>query len=564
MKIISIGLCVGILFSASVSSSAIAEEKSKAEPSQSAEPKAVARLTTMDVIDLLVKENILSDQRAAELVQSIVSEKTAKLSDDANAADEESKLDAKIVRVPYVPAFIKDQIRDEVRLGLRDDVVGDVIGQAKYERWGVPGVFPAWVNNLTFSGDFRLRAQADIFADNNSLINNLYLDVNEVNSSRSIALDPDFFYNIEEDRQRLRSRLRFAVNAKVTQGVDVKMRIATGSNNDPVSTNATLGNSNKPQNLVLDRAYIKISSELNNHTFYGGRMKNPWVGTDLIWDSDLNFDGLAYKYRPLQSANIFSEDRIFDTFVTLGAFPLAEVELSQNDKWLFGVQSGLNWSFNNQDKLDIVVTYYDYKNIQGQRNELNSNLLDYTAPDLAGRGNTLFNIANNTVATDEVLFALASDYNLVDLLIKYKLANFAPINVVLSMDYVKNIGYKQTDVLQRVGSVNNLLTIYGNETGEAHNQGYQVKLDVGWPSLMQRGNWKVSMAYKYLERDAVLDIYTDSDFRGGGTDVEGWVLDAKYAFDDATWLGLKLISADEIDGPPFGQDTIQLDLNAQF
>lgn len=561
MKIVSISLCFSLLFSSMV----MAEEQAKEESSgQESGAKSTSRLTTMDVINLLIKENIISDIRAEELIQSIVSEKILKTDEQDDSKDEESELEAKVVRVPYVPKFIKNQIRDEVRLGLREDVVGDVIGKAKYERWGVPGAFPAWMNKISFSGDFRLRYQSDIFADNNTLINNLYLDVDKVNSSESIALDPDFFHNIYEDRQRLRSRLRLSVNAKVTQGVDVKMRIATGKSDDPVSTNATLGNSNKPQSIVLDRGYIKIASELNDHVFYGGRMKNPWLGTNLIWDADLNFDGLAYKYRPLQTDNIFEEDRVLDTFLTLGAFPLAEVELSSDDKWLFGLQTGLNWSFNNQDELDIVLTYYDYKNIQGQRNEVNSDLLDYTAPDLAGRGNTLFNIANNTVDTDTVLFALASDYNLAELLIKYKLADFAPVNVVLSLDYVENIGYKKAEVLERIDSINNLLTIYGNEDGESHNQAYQVKLDVGWPSLMKRGNWKMSMAYKYLERDAVLDIYTDSDFRGGGTDVEGWVLDAKYAFDDATWLGFKLISADEIDGPPFGQDTIQLDLNARF
>ena len=560
MKNISIGLIAGLL----LSSIALAEEQSKEKLSQASGEQPSAHITTMDVINLLIREKVLDEQRAEELIQSIVSEKIADDVSEKESMSEESKVDAKVVRVPYVPKFVKNQIRDEVRLGLREDVVGDVMGQARYERWGVPGAFPEWVNRFSFSGDFRLRYQADIFADNNTLINNLYLNVAEVNDARSIALDPDFFHNISEDRKRLRSRLRLAMNAKITQGVDVKMRISTGNGDDPVSTNATLGNSNKPQSIVLDRAYVKISSELKDQTFYGGRMKNPWMSTDLIWDKDLNFDGLAYRYRPLQSDNIFEEDRVFDSFMTVGIFPLDEVELSKDDKWLFGFQTGLNWSFSNQDKLDIVLSYYDYSNIEGQRNTVNSNLLDYTAPDLVGRGNTLFNIANNTVNTDEVLFALASDFNLANLLIKYKLANFAPVNVELSLDYVENIGYKQADVLERIDYVNNLLTIYGNEDGESHNQGYQLKLDIGWASLMKRGNWQASMAYKYIERDAVLDIYTDSDFRGGGTDVEGWVIEGKYAFDDATWLAAKLISADEIDGPPFGQDTIQLDLNVKF
>jgi len=551
MNKVKLGI-VSVLLSVLVSNPVFAEEKS------------MAQLTTLDVVHLLVKQGVITQARADELIQSIVAEKSEKAIEEDKLNAEESELEAKVVRVPYVPDFIKKQIRDEVRLGLREDVVGDVLGQARHERWGVPGALPEWINRISFSGDFRVRYQSDLFAENNTLINNLYINMQEVNEQREISLDPDIFDNISEDRHRLRSRLRLAMKAKVTQGVDVNARITTGKFNDPVSTNATLGNSGKPQNIFLDRAYLKMTSELKDHIFYGGRMKNPWVSTDLIWDKDLNFDGLAYKYRPLETDNIFEEDRIFDSFVTIGAFPLDEIELSSDDKWLFGFQTGLNWSFNNQDKLDIIISYYDYRNIEGERNAANSNLLDYTAPDLVGRGNTLFNIANNTVNPDEVLFALASDYNLANLLIKYKIANFAPVNIVVSLDYVDNIGYEQTDVLERVEDVNNLFQLFGNTDGEGKTEAYQVKLDVGWPSLMKRGNWQASMAYKYLERDAVLDIYTDSDFRGGGTDVEGWILQGKYAFDDATWISLKMISADEIDGPPFGQDTIQLDLSARF
>lgn len=567
MKNVGSGFCCVLLLS-SLAMNSIAAVKDEQQQEKSFEKSASSvNLSTLDVVQMLIRQGVISEQRAEELIQSVVAEKqAAEIAKDKakKNTDDESALEAKIVRVPYVPDFIQKQIRDEVRLGLREEVVGDVMSQAQHERWGVPGALPAWINRISLSGDFRLRYQADLFADNNSLINNLYLNMQEVNDARGISLDPDLFYNIEEDRQRLRSRLRLAMNAKVTQGVDVKMRVATGSLNNPTSTNTTLGNSNKPQSLVLDRGYIKITSELKDHTFYGGRMKNPWMGTDLIWDGDLNFDGLAYRHQPLESDNIFDEDRIFDTFFTVGVFPLEEIELSSNDKWLFGVQSGLNWSFNNQDRLDIVFSYYDYQNIEGERNLPNSNLLDYTAPELVGSGNTLFNIANNTVNPDEVLFGLAADYNLANILIRYKLASFAPVNVVLNLDYVENIGYKQSDVLARVGSVNNLYQVYGNNDGAARTAAYQVKLDVGWPSLMQRGNWNASLAYKYIERDAVLDIYTDSDFRGGGTDVEGWVIQGQYAFDDATWLSLKLISADEIDGPPYGQDTIQLDLSSRF
>ena len=62
----------------------------------------------------------------------------------------------------------------------------------------------------------------------------------------------------------------------------------------------------------------------------------------------------------------------------------------------------------------------------------------------------------------------------------------------------------------------------------------------------------------------MLDIFSDSDFRGGGTDNKGYILQGQYALDDNTWMTLKLISADEIDGPLYGLDTVQLDLNAAF
>ena len=523
-------------------------------------------LSTIDIVNMLIKEGVISQQRADELVQIIATDKSAKKIQKSKAAvSQETPLNTKVVRVPYVPEYIQNQIRDEVRLGLREDVANDVIGQAKHERWGVPDALPSWVNKISFKGDFRLRYQGDYFADGNSTQENIYIDAQAVNEAGTINSDPSFFHNITESRQRLRARMRLAMNAKVTEGVAVGMRISTGNLNDPVSINQTMGNSLKPYQLVLDRAFIKMESEIKNHTFIGGRMPNPWVSTDLLWDKDLNFDGVVYKYRPLQSDDMFDEDRVFDTYLTFGAFPLDEVELSSSDKWLMGFQSGLNWSFDNQNKLDIVLSYYDYRNIEGSRNSPESNLLDYTAPDLLATGNTLHNISNS-INSNDVLLALAADYNIVDMLIRYKIANFAPVNIVLTMDYVENIGYDQQDVLARAGGAG-LLAIYyadNEEAGAQKNTGYQFKLDVGWPTLKQRGNWRGSLAYKYLERDAVLDIYTDSDFRGGGTDVQGFILQGDYAVDDNTWISAKLISADEIDGPPFGQDTIQIDLNASF
>jgi hypothetical protein len=72
------------------------------------------------------------------------------------------------------------------------------------------------------------------------------------------------------------------------------------------------------------------------------------------------------------------------------------------------------------------------------------------------------------------------------------------------------------------------------------------------------------LGYKYLERDAVLDAFTDSDFHLGGTDAKGYYFGFDYAFTPRVSARIRYLSANEIDGPPLGIDVVQLDLNASF
>ena len=86
----------------------------------------------------------------------------------------------------------------------------------------------------------------------------------------------------------------------------------------------------------------------------------------------------------------------------------------------------------------------------------------------------------------------------------------------------------------------------------------------GWPVLDKPHNWQVFFGYRYLERDAVLDAFTDSDFRLGGTDAQGYFIGGSFAWDRNAWLSAKWMSADEIDGLSFSVDVLQVDFNARF
>jgi hypothetical protein len=73
------------------------------------------------------------------------------------------------------------------------------------------------------------------------------------------------------------------------------------------------------------------------------------------------------------------------------------------------------------------------------------------------------------------------------------------------------------------------------------------------------------IGYRYLRGDAVIDEYTDSDFHYfGGTNAKGYYLVVDYGLANRLWTRLRYLSANEIDGPRFGVDTLQIDLSTRF
>ena len=451
------------------------------------------------------------------------------------------------IRVPYIPAPVKEQLKKEIEESLRKDVVEEVVRQGRKEHWGVPDAWPEWVQRLTFGGDIRLRAQNDSFVDTNAA----YLDPQKTNNARSLEL-----LNTTEDRDRLRTRLRFGAQANIIpRELDAGFRLVTGSGSDPVSTNQTLGNTSRPYSVYLDRVFLTWRSLSNVWSAWGGRMPNPWYGTDLVWDDDLAFDGVALKVNPLRDITESSPD--FDPFLTLGAFPLQEVELSRKDKWLYGAQAGFNARLGGSSKLVLAAAYYDYRNIEGERNSSGSSLLDYTAPQYLQKGNTLFNIADPS--SGDTLLGLASDFNEFNLTASLANYYFAPTHIILTLDYVKNRGFDESEILQRLGGESAAIPSLNRDTDAR-----QVKLTIGRPVVERGGEWQLSFAHKSIGGNAVLDAFTDSDFHLGGTDARGWILGGAWGLALNTWVSVRYISTDEIHGAPLGIDTLQIDLNAKF
>lgn len=553
---------------------AISQAKANGTAKKESAPASLEEVggTLESLLKTLINNGVLSAEAAEVLVRDAKDK----------AAKKESTADpVRVVRVPYLPEFAKAQIRDDIRSGLRTDVVQDVIEHAKSQQWGIQNALPGWVSRIKLSGDFRLRGEGVLMDNANTAPESFqYFDVVRANAGGDVTTAP---INTQIDRQRLRERVRLGLDARVTESVRATFRLSTGNTSDPVSTNQTLGNTGGRYAVVLDQGYLKYDftdfDGQNFLTLSGGRMPNPFFGSELVWDADLNFEGVAATYRnPLKFGGDLY-DRVENDrqlFLTVGAFPIQEVELSKRDKWLYGGQLGFEKSMLSQTKATIALGYYRFSNITGQAqttlNEYNNRTAAFSAPGFAQRGNIYFDINSEVPLSPEQrksIYALAADYHELNLTASLDLATFAPYHVIVTADYVRNLGYDEAAVKERTHGVcyRSGLQAAGSQLDScvaAKVQGYGLRVAIGWPHISKYGDWRITGEYRSLQRDAVLDAFADSDFHLGGTDARGWTLNGEFGLRDNTWVSVKWLTADAIDNAALGVDVLQVDLNAKF
>jgi hypothetical protein len=431
-----------------------------------------------------------------------------------------AKDEADRIKARFLHKLSLERVTDEIGANLRQDLHNEV------EQKIVP--IPEWVRRFKMGGDIRLRYEGDYFGDRNA---------DFLNPSNTSTL-----YNSQVDRQRFQLRARLGVTAQVNDQLEAGFGLATGSASNPVSTTTTLGDFFDRQTFLMDLGYLKWTPS-PMVTVWGGRFPNPWLYSDLVWSPNINFDGMALSLTPKLTSNI-------DLFLTGGAFPVQEVELSSHDKWLYAGQIGMRYQ--NEEKLTakLAAAYYFFDNITGIANSTsNPTANNWTAPQFQQKGNTLFDIST----TSTILTAYASKFHELDLIGTLDLGFWDPVRVILLADYVNNLGFNKNSVDALTGS-----------NVQKETEGYQFGVTVGYPVISAFGQWNTYVYYKHLESDAVLDAFADPDFHLGGTNAKGWQTAVNFGLAKNTWLTARWLTANEISGPPLSIDVFQFDINARF
>ncbi|MGP6429389.1 putative porin [Pseudomonas paraglycinae] len=544
---------------------------------QAAAAPAPSENATINLIRLLVEQGILKQDKADALIAQAQNEAAQAKQAAASTAVAAGPVAAPgDVRVQYVPAAVRDQIRDQVK--------AEVMATAKQENWAAPNTFPDWASRISFDGDIRLRDESRYYSGSNSneIVDFAKLNNNgpyDVNPNSSTALPP--LLNTREDRENLfRLRARLGMKAVISPEWTAGIRIGTGSDNNPVSTTQNLGGGFSKKDIWLDQGYLTWmpSDEL---TLTGGRFANPFMSTDMLYSNDLNFDGVAAIFDHKLS-------RDWGVFGTVGAFPVDytndtttsngfDKEESDN-KWLYGAQIGAKWAINSNNRLKGALAYYRFDDIEGQRSSPCEPWAGAPGCDSDGtraafmqKGNSVFllrditpNPLNPTTTPQPQFVGLASEFNLLDLNVVWDADLPEDFKLRSQGNYIHNLGYDEGDMRKRsAGQLVNNLDSNGNIESGAN--AWMVQFTLGNAlELKKQGDWNLFAGYKYIQPDALPDGFNDSSFHLGGTNAKGYFLGGNYGLAKNVYATGRWLSSEAVYGAPFDIDVMQLEINTRF
>lgn len=315
----------------------------------------------------------------------------------------------------------------------------------------------AEASRLKVGGDLRVRAQGD-YSDHDG-----------------------------RDRNSASVRGRLGATYAVSDFVTIGTRLVTGDYNDPNSTDVAISKFDDKFQVSLDLAYVQLN--FDNLKVYGGKIPQPFTRTELVWDGDVNPQGVSATYKlPFSNGSAIRAS---------GLFFLVDEQAAGPESTMLGGQFGYDSATSGSWKYDVSAAYYHYDlgSIAGaDAGDFRSNL---RKPD----GTYL------------------SDFHMVDFIAGVSYQGFSerwPLRVV--GDYVKNLGAKTSA-----------------------DTGYGVDFLFGRTSKV--GDWRFGYGYAVAETDAVLAAFSH-DNTSIATNYRQHMLSADYVASpntviSATWAHYK-------------------------
>ena len=296
-----------------------------------------------------------------------------------------------------------------------------------------------WWERTTFSGDFRTRYEGFTQAE-------------------------------RTPRHRGRMRLRLRVDTDLNDDTHFQLRVASGDPGTPVSTNQTFSEFFLPKPFSLDRAFLTYNpGAAAALTLGAGKFAYPLTRTQMVWDDDLNWDGIYQQVawevgsrvgvHLVAVQTIINEVKADDDAVMVAGYGQVRVDLGAH-ALAFSVA---DYGFSQVDQVAIASA---------------------TGPLQSNNTNRLERNAEGEVV------GFVSDFNLVDVIGEVTFATGRPAYPLrLLADWVTN-------------------------TRAAVDEDTGIWLEAAYGRAAQRRTYLASYTFGRIEQDAVLSPFMFSDIPG--------------------------------------------------
>ena len=317
-----------------------------------------------------------------------------------------------------------------------------------------------------------------------------------------------------QERDRFRYRFRTGLTGKMLNNWSWGFRFETSTGSR--SSNVTMGDDAGPFAKNSDTVNIgQIWAKWEPTPEFSltlGRMPNPLVSTLMVWDADINPEGIAEKFTRRSGKSEFSltaAQFLYSAASTQNAFGAASATNPLKDLLLLAWQGGY------KHYLEGTATFF----------QINPTLYTYvrnsTQNPAAFRGN--FSASNS---------ALVNNLTVIDVPVEYNwLINGVPAR--LFGDFAINLDGKDR------------ATKFGRPDLDGENKAWQVGFQYG--RATNTGEWDSRLYYMSTGAFALDPNLVDSDLWDSRTNMKGLVFNANYRLGAATQLSLTLAHGSRAD-----------------
>ncbi len=499
-----------------------------------------AESDTEVILDMLQKRGVLSDKDATQVRGELA--KHHESTPDINTSASKLKLSDSVTQA---------KIYGEVRLGYRIN---------EGEAAGLDAGDHGQRDRLRYI----LRLGTDIVLHDGWSAGFMFEEGNQARSSTVTLGENPFFAKATVTKDASFINGVTLSNGPVVTGFDSKTgKVTTGTavSNAVVKKGSVVSNVNFGDALFVGRVFLKYQPT-DWLTFTGGKIANPFVASPMLWDPDLNPEGLAEQIKFTIGRNApvsgLSKDgketapvaankgMTVDVFANFGQFIYDDVGYENNfntgsadpftevpnasSRWMLGWQIGAKVNFKPDTYLQVAPTLYSYTGGgAGSAGPFNG---DSPIVILDKEANPKLITFNQTGTNDLLVFDVPVELG-------FKLGS---LPVAIFGDFAYNI-----DAGTRADKA-------GHSNKGDQDLAYQVGLSLG--SAKKKGDWQVRGYWQHTEAFAVDQNLVDDNIFDGRTNMEGVNFDLSYQISTGVSILLRYSHGERIDDslgtPGFG------------